>query len=211
MNKVLLSLHWCIHMLLALVLYFIQQSIFQYDFDKAITISMAVYTCSLIVFTFMIIKNPEAWSLHTVILIFNICFTFKVFQLPLASLWLSFLVAILYGLQLFALSNDTYKGWGIWTYFLIVWVILPVYNLIGFFVNKPVITAVFDNNFSSLNGLNPLFTGLGYISASLHHTKNYLGMGPMMVMTLLTLAVSLPVIYRSVQSRKDGNNEIISE
>lgn len=203
MNKILVSLHWAFHILLSCLLYYVQQSMAQYDPSKYMYIAISGFIITLILFTFMMIKNDQAWLYHMCIMLLGIMFTYKVLQLSLVSLWTTYCIAILYAVQLKALSQALYRTWGIWSYTLLIWLILPLYNLITYFVNKPVISSIFDNDFSIMNGANPIFTGIGYIVFTFSNTKNYLGNGPMLIFCLLTVILSLPLCFQYLNRRKD--------
>lgn len=209
MNKILVSLHWCFHIIACCLLYYMQQNMSQYDPNRFMYIAISSFSIALILFTFMMIKNNKAYFYHLCIMLLGIIFTYKILQISLITAWLSYCIAILYAIQLKALSHKFYKGWGLWGYTLIIWLILPLYNLIHYFINKPVITSVFDNDFLIINGMNPVFTGTGYIVLTFNKTQNYLGNGPIIVFILLTAILSLPLCLQYTRSRKDKSHETI--
>lgn len=77
------------------------------------------------------------------------------------------------------------------------------------FIHKPVLTTVFDNDLSVVLGFNPIYTGIGYLTAVMTDL-NYLGQGPIVALGLLTLLLALPVFFTKKSSRKDLQHEKIT-
>ncbi|MBN2898626.1 MAG: hypothetical protein JXO44_07615 [Clostridia bacterium] len=210
MNKRLISLHWLLLFLSGLLLYFLQQSTSIYDMGKNTAIVIVTFVFTLLVQLLFIIKNAHDWHYHTSITLLSLMLAYKLFQLPLVSLWATYAVVCLFGLQLYLLHTECYKGWGIWTYAFVTFIAIPIYTVSMIFINKPVVTVAFDNDLSLINCINPLYTGVGYI-VSVMGSKNYMGSFPLVILLVITLMLATPLLLQKTRSRKDVIHEEISK
>ena len=185
-------------------IYLCRQVTGSYDLSMNVMIATCCFTVTMLLMTFMISKNHEGWSLHTCIGLISLILVYKLFQLSLIGLWMTYVILCLYGIQLYVVGLPFYSGWGTWCFLLVTYFAVPLMTLCRIFLEKPVITTVFDNDLSALTAMNVIYCGIGYIVGQTIN-MNYLGYWPLIVMGLLTaLLTTFPLI--GMTSRKDETN-----
>lgn len=209
MNKILISLHWLLNLTILILLLFGQESNLHYDPVENFKYVAIGYTSIMLILSFMITKNHKEVLIHICTALIGVMALFKLFQVSLVTVWPAYVSLIFAALTLSSLHASLFKGWGIWTYLLCIYVLLPACGLINYLRNKLILTTVFDNDLALINGLNPLYTGIGYIATSMGH-ENYLAYGPLLVLLFTCVVIYLAPLLKTFTLRKDEQNEKIT-